>query len=275
MPTRAGARDRRLSVTLHAAGKGGRHEQSSTGGARACRFGGMGQMESWASASDHLPRSRCCYCGRSAVSATLAIWIGQNGARIRRVAPRRGSRPPRPLTHDLMVELDRHVRSEVGGGGSHHVERAPVFFYAEGRCSLDSVVVPPRPSDAVRGGDAQRCRGSTADGRFLIEAGLLAIPDEDEVRGSGLKEDEVERFKSSWTTSRPGDFGLGGPQVRPGSTAGSVSALNFRGWSSRESRCAGSGGVRCLPLSQESPANTGVFCDQRWQETAVGDDLDI
>ena len=50
-----------------------------------------------------------------------------------------------------------------------------------------------------------------ADEEVLIEAGLV-IPDEDEVEGSGLKEDEVERFKEFLDHVSPDDFNLGGPQ---------------------------------------------------------------
>ncbi len=133
----------------------------------------------------------------------LAIWIGQNEA-ASIALHQKGIEPPRPLTHDLIVDL-----VETFG---QHLEQVRIVdmregtFYAE-MVFTGSVVVSARPSDAVA--VAMRTGAQIhADEEVLVEAGLV-IPDEDEVEGAGLKEDEVERFKEFLDQISPDDFNLG------------------------------------------------------------------
>ncbi len=133
----------------------------------------------------------------------LAIWIGQNEA-ASIALHQKGIEPPRPLTHDLIVDL-----VETFG---QHLEQVRISdmregtFYAE-MVFADSVVVSARPSDAVA--VAMRTGAEIhATEEVLAEAGLI-IPDEEEAEGSGLKEDEVERFKEFLDQVSPDDFNLG------------------------------------------------------------------
>ncbi|QKT07388.1 bifunctional nuclease family protein [Gordonia sp. X0973] len=133
----------------------------------------------------------------------LAIWIGQNEA-ASIALHQKGIEPPRPLTHDLIVDLVETFGQRLEQ--VRIVDMREGTFYAE-MVFADSVVVSARPSDAVA--VAMRAGAAIhADEEVLVEAGLV-IPDEDEVEGSGMKEDEVERFKEFLDQVSPDDFNLG------------------------------------------------------------------
>ncbi|NMO00312.1 bifunctional nuclease family protein [Gordonia sp. TBRC 11910] len=142
----------------------------------------------------------------------LAIWIGQSEAAS--IALRqKGIEPPRPLTHDLIVNLvkafgRRLVRVRI-------VDMQEGTFYAE-MVFDDDLSVSARPSDAI----AVALRVGVpilADEDVLVEAGLI-IPDEDtdadeETAAAAddgeLSEDEVERFKEFLDSVSPDDFKAG------------------------------------------------------------------
>lgn len=134
----------------------------------------------------------------------LPIWIGQSEAAS--IALRqKGIEPPRPLTHDLIVNL-------IGDFGRTLVEVRIVdmqegTFYAEMVFDGD-LRVSARPSDSI----AVAMRAGVpivADDEVLDEAGLL-IPDEDGPAGDAeAGDDEVEKFKEFLDNVSPDDFRAG------------------------------------------------------------------
>jgi len=137
----------------------------------------------------------------------LPIWIGQSEAAS--IALRqKGIEPPRPLTHDLIVNL-------INDFGQQLIEVRIVdmqegTFYAEMVFAGD-LRVSARPSDSI----AVAMRAEVpiiADEEVLAEAGLL-IPDEEpdaEVVAPEEKEDEVEKFKEFLDNVSPDDFKASG-----------------------------------------------------------------
>ena len=139
----------------------------------------------------------------------LPIWIGQSEAAS--IALRqKGIEPPRPLTHDLIVNLIKEFGQtllEV-----RIVDMQEGTFYAEMIFTGD-LRVSARPSDSI----AVAMRAEVpiiADEEVLAEAGLL-IPDEEsddapEVQAEEVKEDEVEKFKEFLDNVSPDDFKASG-----------------------------------------------------------------
>lgn len=134
----------------------------------------------------------------------LPIWIGQSEAAS--IALRqKGIDPPRPLTHDLIVNL-------INDFGQRLIEVRIVdmqegTFYAEMVFEGD-VHVSARPSDSI----AVAMRAEVpiiADEEVLVEAGLL-IPDEDAEEAPEGKDDEVEKFKEFLDNVSPDDFKASG-----------------------------------------------------------------
>ncbi len=125
-------------------------------------------------------------------SRYLPIWIGANEASAIANA-QEGVVPPRPLTHDLMVDTLAtlgHRLTEV-----HITELEGGTFYAV--LLVDGVEVSARPSDAIALALRVGCRIVGAD--EVLEAGGVAVPDEDE--------DEVEKFREFLDQISPEDFG--------------------------------------------------------------------
>ncbi|AFR49284.1 MULTISPECIES: bifunctional nuclease family protein [Gordonia] len=139
----------------------------------------------------------------------LPIWIGQSEAAS--IALRqKGIEPPRPLTHDLIVNLIKEFGQtllEV-----RIVDMQEGTFYAEMIFTGD-LRVSARPSDSI----AVAMRAEVpiiADEEVLAEAGLL-IPDEEsdeapEAQADEVKEDEVEKFKEFLDNVSPDDFKASG-----------------------------------------------------------------
>ncbi|GAB98749.1 hypothetical protein GONAM_02_02730 [Gordonia namibiensis NBRC 108229] len=139
----------------------------------------------------------------------LPIWIGQSEAAS--IALRqKGIEPPRPLTHDLIVNLIREFGQtllEV-----RIVDMQEGTFYAEMIFSGD-LRVSARPSDSI----AVAMRAEVpiiADEEVLAEAGLL-IPEEEPEDTTveavdETKEDEVEKFKEFLDNVSPDDFKASG-----------------------------------------------------------------
>ncbi|MHC3002027.1 bifunctional nuclease family protein [Gordonia sp. GN26] len=139
----------------------------------------------------------------------LPIWIGQSEAAS--IALRqKGIEPPRPLTHDLIVNLIREFGQtllEV-----RIVDMQEGTFYAEMIFSGD-LRVSARPSDSI----AVAMRAEVpiiADEEVLAEAGLL-IPEEEPEDATvesvdETKEDEVEKFKEFLDNVSPDDFKASG-----------------------------------------------------------------
>lgn len=142
----------------------------------------------------------------------LAIWIGQSEAAS--IALRqKGIEPPRPLTHDLIVNLVTAFKRDLVR--VRIVDMQEGTFFAE-MVFDDDLSVSARPSDAI----AVALRAGVpilADEEVLVEAGLL-IPDEDDPDGTTgsvadadveLSDDEVARFKEFLDSVSPDDFKAG------------------------------------------------------------------
>ena len=121
----------------------------------------------------------------------LPIWIGASEASAIANA-QEGVVPPRPLTHDLMVDTLNtlgHRLTEV-----HITELEGGTFYAV--LLVDGIEVSARPSDAIalalRVGSDIYCAEDVLD-----EAGL-AVPDD--------QEEEVEKFREFLDQINPEDF---------------------------------------------------------------------
>ncbi|MFT4044091.1 MAG: bifunctional nuclease family protein [Gordonia sp. (in: high G+C Gram-positive bacteria)] len=134
----------------------------------------------------------------------LPIWIGQSEAAS--IALRqKGIEPPRPLTHDLIVNLIEQFGQTLVE--VRIVDMQEGTFYAEMVFAGD-VRVSARPSDSI----AVALRAEVpiiADEEVLAEAGLL-IPDEDSEDASDEKEDEVEKFREFLDNVSPDDFKASG-----------------------------------------------------------------
>lgn len=127
-------------------------------------------------------------------SRYLPIWIGAGEASAIANA-QEGVEPPRPLTHDLMVDTLKtlgHKLSEV-----HITELEDNTFYAV--LLVDGVQISARPSDAIalalRAGSEIFCAEAVLD-----EAGV-EVPEEEE--------DEVEKFREFLDQVNPDDFVTG------------------------------------------------------------------
>ncbi|HEY9313144.1 bifunctional nuclease family protein [Williamsia sp.] len=140
----------------------------------------------------------------------LPIWIGQSEAAS--IALRqKGVEPPRPLTHDLIVNLI----SALG----HELLEVRIVDMQEGTFYADLVFagdlrISARPSDSV----AIALRAEVpifAEESVLAEAGLLMPSDDPEETdeaepASEVKEDEVEKFKEFLDSVSPDDFKASG-----------------------------------------------------------------
>src|SRR6476619_736231 len=140
----------------------------------------------------------------------LPIWIGANEASAIASA-QEGVVPPRPLTHDLMVDTLRtlgHKLAEV-----HITQLDSGTFYA--LLLVDGIEVSARPSDAIalalRVGSDIYCAEDVLD-----EAGI-EIPE--------AEDDEVEKFREFLDQVNPDDFVTG---EEPKSESEATLKLNLR-----------------------------------------------
>ncbi|MXP24060.1 bifunctional nuclease family protein [Gordonia sp. HNM0687] len=136
----------------------------------------------------------------------LPIWIGQSEA-ASIALQQKGIEPPRPLTHDLIVNLINDFGKTLRE--VRIVDMQEGTFYAE-MIFADELRVSARPSDSI----AVAMRAGVpivADEDVLTEAGLL-IPEEsgDEGAPAEAKEDEVEKFKEFLDNVSPDDFKASG-----------------------------------------------------------------
>ncbi|MDY6811645.1 MAG: bifunctional nuclease family protein [Actinomycetota bacterium] len=136
----------------------------------------------------------------------LPIWIGQSEA-ASIALQQKGIEPPRPLTHDLIVNLINDFGKTLRE--VRIVDMQEGTFYAE-MIFADELRVSARPSDSI----AVAMRAGVpivADEDVLTEAGLL-IPEEsgDEGPPAEAKEDEVEKFKEFLDNVSPDDFKASG-----------------------------------------------------------------
>jgi uncharacterized protein len=135
----------------------------------------------------------------------LPIWIGAVEATAIAFALQ-GVETPRPLTHDLFVQVLQELGAELSA--VHVTDLRDGTFYAELHLTSDGTTrtVSARPSDAIalasRLGDVPIFAATAV----LEEAGL-EIEDDDEVTEEGVDpEEEVRRFREFLDDIEPEDF---------------------------------------------------------------------
>jgi bifunctional DNase/RNase len=136
----------------------------------------------------------------------LPIWIG--GAEAMSISSHlEGEVPPRPLTHQLMVDALRALGAELEA--VHLTDLREGTFYAELHLHLGQreIVVSARPSDAI----AVAIRAGTVPilvDELLFERVAIELGDVDEDDdGSDLDpEEEVQRFRAFLEDLDPDDF---------------------------------------------------------------------
>ncbi|MFT3662217.1 MAG: bifunctional nuclease family protein [Gordonia sp. (in: high G+C Gram-positive bacteria)] len=131
----------------------------------------------------------------------LAIWIGQSEA-ASIALQQRGIEPPRPLTHDLIVNLCAAFDQDLTQ--VRIVDMQEGTFYAEMTFS-SGAVVSARPSDAIA--VAMRV-GATivASDEVLDDAGLTMPDDEVDGEDAAPTEEELEAFREFLDQVSPEDF---------------------------------------------------------------------
>ncbi|MCB0917790.1 MAG: bifunctional nuclease family protein [Actinobacteria bacterium] len=147
---------------------------------------------------------------RAGTETHLPIWIGSVEATAIAFALE-GVEPPRPLTHDLIVNLleavnNRMVRLEI-------TEMSDGVFYSQ-MVLADGTTIGSRPSDGIA--VALRCGAEiVASEELLAEAGVVISESEATAPdGEAMPEEEVEKFRQFLEDVDPSDFG-GGPDTPP------------------------------------------------------------
>lgn len=136
----------------------------------------------------------------------LPIWIG--GAEAMSISSHlEGDVPPRPLTHQLMVDTLQAFGAELRA--VHLTDLREGTFYAELHLEQDggTVVVSARPSDAIaiaiRSGSVPLLVDEDLFARVGIELGDVDVDgDQDDVD----PEEEVQRFRAFLEDLDPDDF---------------------------------------------------------------------
>ncbi len=128
----------------------------------------------------------------------LPLWIGNSEATAISLALD-GVTPPRPLTHDLLVEVIEHLDDQVMSASITELIDG-VYFAQIDFANHDAVSA--RPSDAIA--VAIRCSVPIyVSEEVFEEAGMDIITDEDELENS---EEEVEKFRAFLDEINPDDF---------------------------------------------------------------------
>lgn len=134
----------------------------------------------------------------------LPIWIGATEAAAIAFALQ-GVETPRPLTHDLFVEVLRDLGVDLAA--VHITDLQDGTYYAELQLTQDGNVhsVSARPSDAIALASRLEDVAILGDAAVLEEAGIEIS--EEEVEGDGPDpEEEVKRFRDFLDTVTPEDF---------------------------------------------------------------------
>lgn len=135
----------------------------------------------------------------------LPIWIG--GAEAMSISSHlEGEIPPRPLTHQLMVDTLMALGADLEA--VHLTDLREGTFYAELHLHVDGreIVVSSRPSDAIavaiRVGSVPILVDEDLFARVAIELGDVDSEDESDVD----PEEEVQRFRAFLEDLDPDDF---------------------------------------------------------------------
>lgn len=130
----------------------------------------------------------------------LAIWIGQSEA-ASIALQQRGIEPPRPLTHDLIVNLVAAFDQDLTE--VRIVDMQEGTFFAE-MVFASGAVISARPSDAIA--VAMRVGAPiVATDQVLDDAGL-AMPDEEGDGEEAESEEALEAFREFLDHVSPEDF---------------------------------------------------------------------
>lgn len=133
-------------------------------------------------------------------SRYLAIWIGQSEA-ASIALQQRGIEPPRPLTHDLIVNLCAAFDQDLTE--VRIVDMQEGTFYAEMAFS-GGAVISARPSDAVA--VAMRVGAAIVASEEVLDDAGLAMPDEEGTPGDEPSEEDLEAFREFLDHVTPDDF---------------------------------------------------------------------
>ena len=131
----------------------------------------------------------------------LPIWVGAVEATAIAYA-QQGVVPPRPLTHDLMLDLLEAVNAplkEVRITALSDGVFYSIIVFASG------LEVSARPSDAIA--LALRADVPIVGAEEVVQEAGIEIPDEEEP----VEEDQVEQFRAFLDEVSPEDFGAPGP----------------------------------------------------------------
>ncbi len=129
----------------------------------------------------------------------LPIWIGAPEASAIAFA-QQGVTPPRPLTHDLMVDVIRALGASLSE--VHITDLSDGVFYAV-LVFASGTQVSARPSDAIA--LALRTGARVLGAEAVLDEAGLSIPSEDE--------DEVEKFREFLDQVSPEDFEAENPDA--------------------------------------------------------------
>ena len=127
-------------------------------------------------------------------SRFLPIWIGANEASAIANA-QEGVVPPRPLTHDLMVDVLAGLQHRLTA--VHITELEGGTFYAV--LLIDDTEISARPSDAIA--LALRVGSEIYCAEDVLDAAGIEMPE--------AEEDEVEKFREFLDNVDPDDFVTG------------------------------------------------------------------
>jgi hypothetical protein len=134
----------------------------------------------------------------------LPIWIGATEAAAIAFALQ-GVETPRPLTHDLFVDVLRDLGVDLAA--VHITDLQDGTYYAELQLTQNGTVhsVSARPSDAIALASRLEDVAILGEDSVLDEAGIEIS--EEEVDGDGPDpEEEVQRFRDFLDTVTPEDF---------------------------------------------------------------------
>jgi len=133
-------------------------------------------------------------------SRFLPIWIGANEASAIANA-QEGVVPPRPLTHDLMVDVLAGLQHRLTA--VHITELEGGTFYAV--LVIDDTEISARPSDAIA--LALRVGSDIYCAEDVLDAAGIEMPE--------AEEDEVEKFREFLDNVDPDDFVTGEEPKQP------------------------------------------------------------
>lgn len=139
----------------------------------------------------------------------LPIWIGHSEATAILLALQ-GVEPPRPLTHDLMVNLLTTLGFAVTAVRITRLDEGTFFATIGVRGKNGEVEIDARPSDSIALAVRVGVPISVAE-EVMDEAALVPEPEAEEGAGEGAEEGrdhetELRRFREFLENVNPGDF---------------------------------------------------------------------